>query len=109
MHGANSFAGTPEPPAPLTPLKETSPMAAYPNLKTDTWLRIICSMLVNAVLFGAGAIAILTIPALAEQARYLFPAVIVASFVLSPFIAGWIAPRMRLRYWGRSRGDAISG
>jgi hypothetical protein len=83
-----------------------------PNLKTDTWLRIMCSMLVNAVLFGAGAIAILSIPSLNENARVLFPIVIVASFVLAPIIAGWIAPRMRLRFWGYGRGpkgDAISG
>lgn len=79
---------------------------------TDTWLRIVCSMHVNAVLFGLGAITVLSIPALAEQAKYLIPAVVVASFALAPVIGGLIAPRMRVRNWGKRGwrdGDAISG
>lgn len=79
---------------------------------TNIWLTIMCGMMVNAVLFGAGTIAVLTVPALAEHAKYLIPAVIVLSFALSPFIARLISPRMRLRNWGKEewqRGDMISG
>lgn len=79
---------------------------------TDTWLRIVCSMHVNAVLFGLGAITVLSVPALAEQAKFLIPAVVVASFALAPFIGGVIASRMRVRNWGKRawrEGDAISG
>ncbi|WP_117194215.1 hypothetical protein [Rhizobium terrae] len=81
-------------------------------ISTDTWLAGICSMMVNAVLFGAGAVIVLSVPAFAEHAKYLIPAVIVASFLAAPFLAGPIAPRMRLRNWGREawrRGDLISG
>ncbi len=80
--------------------------------RTHTWLTIICSMMVNAVLFGAGAITVLSVPALAELAKYLMPAVIVTSLVAAPFIASVIARRMRIRNWGRrgwQEGDFISG
>lgn len=79
---------------------------------TDTWLRIVVSMQINAMLFGAGAIAVLTVPALADHAKYLIPLVVLASFALSPFLAGLVVPRMRIRSWGRRnwvKGDVISG
>lgn len=79
---------------------------------TNTWLKIICSLMINAVLFGIGTITVLSVPALEEQAKYLIPAVIVFSFALAFFIASKIAPRMRLRNWGKQRwqkGDKISG
>jgi hypothetical protein len=53
--------------------------------------------MVNAVLFGIGAIAVLSIPALADYAKYLLPAVIVGAIVLTPPIAWKLAPRLRLR------------
>ncbi|MEB2846213.1 hypothetical protein GAO09_06190 [Rhizobiales bacterium RZME27] len=80
--------------------------------KTNIWLAIMCGMMVNAVLFGVGTITVLTVPALTEHAKYLIPAVVVLSFALSPFISWLIAPRMRLRNWGKEewqRGDMISG
>ncbi len=79
---------------------------------TDTWLRIVCAMMCNAVLFGTGAIAVLSVPALLPYAKFLIPAVVFLSFALAPFVAALIAPRMRLRNWGRAawrEGDLISG
>ena len=70
-------------------------------MKTDTYLNIFVSMMVNAVIFGVGAITVLSVPALNEQAKYLLPLVVVISFVVAPFIAKLIAPRMRLRNWRR--------
>ncbi|ATN33464.1 hypothetical protein ACO34A_06545 [Rhizobium sp. ACO-34A] len=81
-------------------------------LSTNTWLKIICAMMINAVVFGVGAVTVLMIPALAAQAKYLIPAVVVISFVSAPFIASLIASRMRLRNWGKEHwreGDLISG
>lgn len=63
------------------------------------FITILLSLMVNAVLFGAGAILVLSVPALSEQAKYLLPVVIVLSFVLTPFIAWKMAPRLRARYW----------
>ncbi len=81
-------------------------------LTTDTWLKIVCSMMINAVIFGAGAVLVLSVPALAVHAKVLLPLVIIAAFAAAPLFALVIAPRMRLRNWGRrewKRGDMISG
>ncbi|KQW29773.1 hypothetical protein ASE36_13255 [Rhizobium sp. Root274] len=69
-------------------------------------------MMINAVIFGTGAIIVLSVPALAAQAKVLLRLVVVASFLAAPFFAFAVAPRMRLRNWGRrawQRGDQISG
>ncbi len=73
-------------------------------MKTDTYITIIVAMMVNAVVFGIGAVTVLAVPALNVHAKYLLPAVVVATFCITPFIACRIAPRLRLRYW-RERGE----
>lgn len=57
------------------------------------------SLMVNAVLFGIGIIIVLSIPELSEKAKYLIPAVVAISFVITPFVSWLIAPRLRNRYW----------
>ncbi|MBI1291357.1 hypothetical protein GC173_08965 [bacterium] len=80
-------------------------------MSTDTWLKVICSMQINAILFGVGAVVVLATPALAADAKVWIPAVVVISFAIAPIIAGRIAPRMRLRHWREigQGGDMISG
>ncbi|MDQ0419164.1 hypothetical protein J2045_000174 [Peteryoungia aggregata LMG 23059] len=78
----------------------------------ETWFTIVCSMMIHAVIFGVGAILVLSIPALAGHAKILLPLVVVAAFAVAPFSALAVAPRMRLRSWGRrdwKRGAVISG
>jgi hypothetical protein len=58
-------------------------------------------MMVNAVLFGIGATAVLSIPTLAEQASTLIWVVTVLSFVLALPISYVLAPRLRARYQRR--------
>jgi hypothetical protein len=58
-------------------------------------------MMVNAVLFGIGTTAVLSIPTLAEQASTLIWVVTVLSFVLALPIAYVLAPRLRARYQRR--------
>ncbi len=67
-------------------------------MRTRTMIAALISLPVNAVIFGAGAIAVLSIPALAEQAKYLLPAVIVGGFLVTFPIAWILAPRLRARY-----------
>jgi hypothetical protein len=67
------------------------------------FITVLLSLMVNAVLFGFGAILVLSVPALAEQAKYLLPVVIVASFIITPFIAWKMAPRLRARYWNPAK------
>ena len=66
-------------------------------MRTITYITMFVSMMVNAVIFGVGTIAILTVPALDDQAKYLLPAWIVVTFLVSPVIARFIAPSLRLR------------
>lgn len=68
-------------------------------MKTQLFVTALVAMMVNAVIFGIGAVAVLSVPVLNEQAKYLLPAVIVVTFAITPFVAWRIAPRLRLRNW----------
>jgi hypothetical protein len=69
------------------------------------YITILLSLMTCAVLFGVGAVAVLSVPTLSEQAKILLPIVIAASFVFGPIIAWFMAPRLRARYW-KSRDRA---
>lgn len=60
-------------------------------------ISVVVSMIVSAVLFGIGAVTVLSIPELSRHAASLLPLVVVASIVLSPLIAWSIAPQLRAR------------
>ena len=61
--------------------------------------------MVNAVLFGAGAVFVLSL--YAAQAALLLPIVIAASFVLAAPLSWLIAPKLSLMLSGQGR-DWIS-
>jgi hypothetical protein len=67
-------------------------------------------MMVQAVLFGIGAIVILATP-LQTRAVELFPAMIAISVALSLPLSWWLAPRLRARFWNTekplSAGDKV--
>lgn len=67
-------------------------------------------LMVQAVLFGIGMVAILSTP-LNQSAMTLIPWMIALTFLVSVPLSWVIAPRLRRRFW-RSRGvdgDLISG
>lgn len=66
-------------------------------------------LMVNAVLFGAGLIAVLLTPALSTHAFAALPVMIALSFALTAPISWAIAPRLRARYWHGRRSDFIAG
>ena len=66
-------------------------------MKTNTWISLVLTLMVNAVVFGIGAIAILSIPSLYDKVKYLLPAWIVLTLIVSPFIARALALRLRSR------------
>ena len=72
-------------------------------MTTDTRIALIIYGLANAVIFGTGAITILSIPSLQEEWPYLLPIVVVLSFVLAWPIAKAIAPKLRSRYGKNGR------
>lgn len=50
---------------------------------------------VNAVLFSAGLVVVLAIPALREQMTWLVPAVVALSLVAALPVSWWLVPRLR--------------
>ena len=58
------------------------------------WLTSLVSLLVNAVVFGIGAVIVLSVPAFNREAAMLLPVAVLASFALTPVIVGYIAPRL---------------
>tara|TARA_R110002020_G_scaffold40118_6_gene118787 strand:+ start:7881 stop:8111 length:231 start_codon:yes stop_codon:yes gene_type:complete len=63
-------------------------------MRTRTFIAGLIALPINAVLFGAGAVTVLSIPALAEHAKYFLPVVIVAGFVAAAPLAWIMALRL---------------
>ncbi len=74
--------------------------------KTRAGIAALIYSMTNAVLFGAGLITVLTVPALSAHAGLAIAIVVVASFALAGPIAWVMAPRLRARYWRRRAGAA---
>ena len=68
-------------------------------MSTRLGIAALVYLMVNAVLFGVGAVTVLSVPALSENASTLLPPVIIAGFVLAAPISWFLAPRLRLRHW----------
>jgi hypothetical protein len=72
----------------------------------ETWTRTRIAALVysmsNGVLFGAGLIVVLMVPALNANAGFWIAVVIAASLILAAPLAWLLAPRLRARYWRHS-------
>ena len=68
----------------------------------ETWTRTRIAVLVysmtNGVLFGAGLIVVLMVPALNANAGFWIAVVIAASVILAAPVAWLLAPRLRARY-----------
>ena len=71
-------------------------------MSSDTKARLRVSalifLMVNAVVFGTGLIAVLLTPVLVQHAFFWIPSVVVTSFVLSAPLSWFIAPLMMLRF-----------
>lgn len=63
-------------------------------------LAAMCFMMIQAVTFFAGLLALLLSP-LAREAMSLMPFVVIGSAVVSAPLSWWLAPRLRARTWRR--------
>lgn len=68
-------------------------------MSTRFAIAIVLAGLVSSVLFGIGAVTVLSIPGFASQAYILLPIIVVLSFVFAPAISWVIAPKLQARYW----------
>lgn len=67
-------------------------------MKPEMLVAICVGLMTSAIIFGIGAIIILSVPQLADNAKYLLPAIVVSGCILAPFIVWRISPRIRLPY-----------
>jgi hypothetical protein len=67
-------------------------------MSTRFAIALLLSGMVGGVLFGVGAILVLSIPQLSQHAAIFLPLVIVLSFILSPGISWVMAPSLRARH-----------
>ncbi len=77
-------------------------------MTTRSRITLVIYGMVNAVLFGSGAVLVLSLPVAQDAWKYLLPIVIVLSFVLAVPLAWLIAPRLRARYWREHEPDLLS-
>ena len=77
-------------------------MSTAPRARTTRlYIVALVALMASAVLFGAGAVAVLAVPSLNDEAAYWLPLVIVASFLLAPLVGFAIEPRMRAAWQRR--------
>ena len=67
--------------------------------RTRAGIAVLIYSMTNGVLFGAGLIIVLSLPALSADIGLWISVVVGASFILAAPIAWWMAPRLRARYW----------
>ena len=67
--------------------------------KTRAGIAALIYSMTNAVLFGAGLIFVLSVPAFWDHGAVAISAVVLLSLVLAAPAAWMIAPRLRARYW----------
>ena len=70
-------------------------------MQTRATIAALLGLMINAVLFGIGAVVVLSVPALAVDAAFYLPLVLVLSLNLTPAIAWTMAPRLQARTWRR--------
>lgn len=95
-----------------TPDREREPKGLPMTRETRTRVQIavLIYSMVNAVLFGAGLIFVLTLPVLSAHAGFWISVVVGASLILAAPLAWWIAPRLRARFGkGRAEGTTTAG
>ena len=61
-------------------------------------IAVLIYSMTNAVIFGAGIITVLNLPALSANAHIWIPVVVIASLILAAPFAWLIAPRLQARY-----------
>ncbi|MBW8638030.1 hypothetical protein K1W69_12610 [Hoeflea sp. WL0058] len=66
-------------------------------MRTRTLIAAVIALPLNAVLFGTGAAIALSLPYPEEYLKYVLPAVILLSLIVTVPVAWKLAPRLRVR------------
>ena len=65
-------------------------------------ITLLVMTMTTSVLFGVGAIVVLSIPILNDHAKKPLPIATLFGFPVGPLAAWYIAPRLRAQYWNPS-------
>lgn len=65
-------------------------------MRTRTLIAGMIALPLNAVIFGIGAVTVMSIPALEPYWEYIIPVVVIAGFILTVPLAWKLAPRLRV-------------
>lgn len=76
-------------------------------MKTRLAIAALVFLLLQGILFGAGAILVLATP-LANHAMWLMPWVVSIATLAAIPMAWWLAPRLRARYWNEARRESTA-
>ena len=82
-------------------------MTMTQNTSTRAQIAALVFSMTNSVLFGAGLIVVLMVPALNENAGLWICVVVVSSLLVAAPFAWLIAPRLRARFWRRHASDPL--
>ena len=69
------------------------------EIGTRAGIAVLIYSMASSVLFGAGLIVVLSLPALSADIGFWISVIVGASFILAAPIAWLMAPRLRARYW----------
>jgi hypothetical protein len=72
------------------------PKEAHMAMKTNNFIALLLAFMVNAVIYGSLVTAVLSIEALSPWWEYWLPIVIGLSLISTPFVAKWLAPKLRV-------------
>ena len=85
-----------------------NPVLKSPTMNNRLRIALLIYSMTNAVIFGAGLIAVLNVPTLRADVVFWIPVVVVASLILAAPVAWLIAPRLQARY-ARRRSEKQTG
>jgi len=74
-------------------------------MRTRVYIAGVLALMINAVLFGIGAVGVLSVPPLNAEAQFYLPLITALSVLLTPPIAWAMAPRLRARTWRRAETE----
>lgn len=66
-------------------------------MKPQILMAVFIGFMTTVIVFGIGALIMMSIPQLADNAKFLLPAMIVSGLLLAPFVAWRVTPLVRLR------------
>ncbi|MGV3550517.1 hypothetical protein [Rhizobium sp.] len=62
-------------------------------MSTHAWITALISLVISFVLFGIGAVTILTLPIASTEAQLVLPLIVLVGLLIAPFAAERLSPR----------------